>query len=110
MLAIIQKGLIMYNAFKSSNPRRPVKWWAIKFSNLGSERSSSDVMLVEAEKWRHTHQVDLSKHLEGVLESQALDPILGVAVMMFLVTWVLVTQLRWVQSSLSKGSFVKLVY
>ena len=79
-------------------------------SNLSSERSSGDVMLVEAEKWRHTHQVDLSKYLEGVLESQALDPILCVAVMMFLVTWVLVTQLRWVQSSLSKGSFVKLVY
>ena len=60
-------------------------------SNLGSERSSGDVMLVEADKWRHTHQVDLSKHLEGVLESQALDPILGVVLMMFLVNWVLVT-------------------
>ena len=49
-------------------------------SNLGSERSSGDVMLVEADKWRDTHQVDLSKHLEGVLESQALDPILSVVV------------------------------
>ena len=82
--------------------------WAV---NVPWQKSySGDVLLVEAEKWHHTHQVDLSKHLEGVLESQALDPILGVAVMMFLVNWVLVTQLGWVQSSLSKGSFVKLVY
>ena len=68
------------------------------------------MLLVEAEKRRHTHQVDLSKHLEGVLESRALDPILGVAVMMFLVNWVLAAQLGWVQSSPSKGSFVKLVH
>ena len=51
------------------------------------------MLLVEAEKGHYTHQVDLSEDLERVLESQALDPILGVAVIMFLVNWVLVTQL-----------------
>jgi len=74
------------------------------------KRYSGDVLLVEAEKRRHIHQVGLSKHLEVVLESQALDPILGVAVKRFLMNLVLVTERGLVQSSPSKGSFVKLAY
>ena len=65
--------------------------WAV---NVPRQKNQSGyVLLVEAEKGHHTHQVDLSEDLERVLESQALDPILGVAVIMFLVNWVLVTQL-----------------
>ena len=63
---------------------------------------SGNVLLVEAEKRHHIHQVGLSKHLKVVLESQALDPM---AVKRFLVNTVLVTELGLEQSSPSKGSF-----